>query len=135
VLALALHAQGGTWKCGVWQASDTASEQVWSFLAGLQKLYTQSAEADDVVSLCGSGQCVNVAVSTLRMASMKKLRVYQRVVMAAVSASVGYLSSMLKPSHGGVPRIASRSVAANMKDLMSVANLLRCHTQSPCFML
>ena len=52
------------------------------------------------------------ALGTLRMASTKKLRVYHRVVMAAISASVGYLSSTLKPSHGGVPRIASRSVAA-----------------------
>ena len=51
-------------------------------------------------------------VRTLRIASTKKLRVYQRVVMDASSASVGNFSSMLKPSQRGVRRIASLSVAA-----------------------
>lgn len=46
---------------------------------------------------------------------------YQRVVMEASSASVGNLSSMLKPSQAGVPRIASRRVAARRQKVEVVS--------------
>lgn len=73
-------------------------------------------------------------VRTLRIASTKKLRVYQRVVIDANSASVGNFSSMLKPSQRGVRRIASLSVAAQPNDHSSpwlkVVNMLEVFVKS-----